>query len=73
MKTSTGKDENITTAGIITALRVAKSKKGDFYAQAALEDMEGTIEMIVFPEAYRKLGGQGEIASSGADQGRSAY
>ena len=52
---STGKDESITTAGIITNIRVVKSKKGDFYAQGALEDMEGSVEMIVFPEAYRKL------------------
>ena len=56
VKSSTGKDESITTAGIITNLRVLKSKKGDFYAQGVLEDMEGSVEMIVFPEAYRKLG-----------------
>ena len=56
MKSSTGKDENITTAGIITGIKVLKSKKGDFYAQGTLEDMEGSVEMIVFPEAYRKLG-----------------
>ncbi|MBV8051477.1 MAG: DNA polymerase III subunit alpha [Acidobacteriaceae bacterium] len=55
VKSSTGKDENVTTAGIITNIRVLKSKKGDFYAQGALEDMEGSVEMIVFPEAYRKL------------------
>jgi DNA polymerase-3 subunit alpha len=52
---STGKDENITIAGIITNLRVLKSKRGDFYAQGALEDMAGSVEMLVFPEAYRKL------------------
>ena len=56
MKNSTGKDENITTAGLITNLRVLKSKKGDFYAQGALEDMAGSVEMIVFPEAYRRVG-----------------
>jgi len=55
MKTSTGKDESLCTAGIITNLRVLKSKKGDFYAQAALEDLAGSIEMLVFPDAYRKL------------------
>ena len=55
MKSSTGKDENITTAGIITSIRVLKSKRGDFYAQGALEDMSGSVEMLVFPEAYRKL------------------
>ena len=55
LKSSTGKDESITTAGIITNLRVLKSKKGDFYAQATLEDMAGSVDMLVFPEAYRKL------------------
>jgi DNA polymerase-3 subunit alpha len=55
MTASTGKDEVITTAGVITSLRVAKSKKGEFYAQAALEDMFGKVDMIVFPEAFRRL------------------
>ncbi len=56
VKASTGKDETICTAGIITGIRVLKSKRGEFYAQGALEDMQGSVEMIVFPEAYRKLG-----------------
>ncbi|HEY4052293.1 MAG TPA: DNA polymerase III subunit alpha [Terriglobales bacterium] len=55
MKASTGKDETLSTAGIITNLRVLKSKRGDFYAQAALEDLTGSIEMLVFPDAYKKL------------------
>ena len=55
MKSSTGKDESITTAGIITNVRVLKSKRGEFYAQGMLEDMAGSIDMLVFPEAYRKL------------------
>ena len=55
MKSSTGKDESLCTAGIITNLRVLKSKKGDFYAQASLEDLSGSIVMLVFPDAYRKL------------------
>jgi len=48
-------NKTIATAGIITNLRVLKSKKGDFYAQANLEDMAGSVDMLVFPEAYRKL------------------
>jgi DNA polymerase-3 subunit alpha len=55
MKSSTGKDESLSTAGIITNLRVLKSKRGEFYAQGSLEDLAGSIEMLVFPEAYRKL------------------
>src|SRR3984885_4496106 len=56
MTRSTGKDETIATAGIIGNVRVLKSKRGDFYAQATLEDMSGSIDMIVFPEAYKKIG-----------------
>src|ERR1700690_106879 len=56
MTKSTGKDETIATAGIIGNLRVLKSKRGNFYAQATLEDMSGSIDMIVFPEAYKRLG-----------------
>src|SRR5256884_155374 len=55
MKSSTGQDETIATAGILTNLRVLKSKKGDFYAQANLEDMAGSVEMLVFPDAFRRL------------------
>jgi DNA polymerase-3 subunit alpha len=55
MKSSTGKDENITTAGILSNIRVLKSKRGDFYAQGTLEDMAGAVDLLVFPEAYRKL------------------
>jgi DNA polymerase-3 subunit alpha len=40
---------------MIVNLRVLKSKKGDFYAQATLEDMSGSMDMLVFPEAYKKL------------------
>jgi DNA polymerase-3 subunit alpha len=56
MKNGTGRDE-INAAGIITNLRVLKSRKGDLYAQAALEDMTGSVEAIVFPEAYKRLQG----------------
>ena len=55
MKRSTAKDENITTAGLISGLRVAKSRRGELWAQAALEDMSGKVELLIFPEAYKKL------------------
>jgi DNA polymerase-3 subunit alpha len=56
MKQSTAKDENITIGGVLGAVRVLKSKKGDLYAQGQFEDMCGSIEMVVFPDSYRKLG-----------------
>src|SRR3989441_8413410 len=52
MKSSTGKDESLSTAGIITNLRVLKSKRGDFYAQANLEDMAGSLDMLGFSQCH---------------------
>jgi DNA polymerase-3 subunit alpha len=46
----------IAIAGVITGLKVAKSKRsGELYAQASLEDTVGKIELIVFPQSYEKL------------------
>src|SRR6195256_4366917 len=61
MKRSTAKDENITTAGLITGLRVAKSKRGELWAQGGLEDMSGKVELLIFPESFRKLGEKAKL------------
>jgi DNA polymerase III subunit alpha len=46
----------ISIAGVITGLKVAKSKKsGELYAQASLEDTVGKIELIAFSSTYLKL------------------
>jgi len=45
----------IQIAGVICGLKVAKSKRGEMYAQATLEDSMGKIELIAFSSAYQKL------------------
>jgi len=55
LKQSTGKDE-ICAGGILTNVRVLKSKRGEFYAQGTLEDMVGSVEVVVFSEPFRRLG-----------------
>jgi DNA polymerase-3 subunit alpha len=46
----------IQIAGVITGLKVAKSKRsGELYAQATLEDTVGKIELIAFSANYEKL------------------
>ncbi|MGH9596709.1 MAG: DNA polymerase III subunit alpha, partial [Edaphobacter sp.] len=46
----------IAIAGVITGLKVAKSKRsGELYAQASLEDTAGKIELIAFSANYEKL------------------
>jgi DNA polymerase-3 subunit alpha len=55
MKRSTAKSEDIAVAGLITGVRIAKTRKGDLMAGLVLEDMHGRVEAAVFPEAYKKL------------------
>jgi DNA polymerase-3 subunit alpha len=40
-------------AGVVTALRLRNTKKGDRYASFVLEDAFGTVEAIVWPDVYR--------------------
>jgi DNA polymerase-3 subunit alpha len=44
----------VSVGGIITALRFIKTKKGDRMASFVLEDLEGSAEVLVFPETYKK-------------------
>jgi DNA polymerase III subunit alpha len=61
-----GKDsdraDELQVAGIMQGLRVQKTKRdGKLYAQAALEDATGKIELIAFPRDYEKLAEQLKI------------
>jgi DNA polymerase-3 subunit alpha len=48
----------VTVGGIVTALRLIRTKKGDRMASFLLEDLEGGVETLVFPEAYKKAAGR---------------
>jgi DNA polymerase III subunit alpha len=47
-------EKEATIGGIVTGLRLLKTKKGDRMATFVLEDLEGGVEVLVFPEAYKK-------------------
>src|SRR6516165_7384876 len=47
----------VTLAGILTGLRVRPSKKGDLWAAATLEDLRGSVDLLVFPQALQQLQG----------------
>ncbi|MBI4459181.1 MAG: DNA polymerase III subunit alpha, partial [Acidobacteria bacterium] len=47
--------QEVTVAGILASVRTARSKRGELWATAILEDLKGTVELLVFPEAYRRL------------------
>ncbi|MEO8601451.1 MAG: DNA polymerase III subunit alpha [bacterium] len=44
----------VSLGGVIQNLQLKNSKKGDRYAAFTLEDKSGTVEVIVWPETYRK-------------------
>jgi DNA polymerase-3 subunit alpha len=41
--------------GIVAALRLIKTRKGERMASFLLEDLEGGVEVLVFPETYKKV------------------
>jgi DNA polymerase-3 subunit alpha len=48
----------VSVGGIITGLRLIKTKKGDRMASFVLEDLEGSVECLVFPDTYKKTAGR---------------
>ena len=47
---------DVWTAGIVSGLRPLKTKKGDRMAVFMLDDVAGTVEVVVFPETFGKHG-----------------
>jgi DNA polymerase-3 subunit alpha len=45
----------VALGGVITSLRPIKTKKGERMASFVLEDLEGSCEALVFPEAYKRV------------------
>jgi DNA polymerase-3 subunit alpha len=49
-----GDQSKVTLGGVIQRLQLKNSRKGDRYAAFTLEDKTGTVEIICWPETYRK-------------------
>jgi DNA polymerase-3 subunit alpha len=47
--------KEVRIGGVITALKLKNTKKGDRYASFALEDWLGTIDALVWPDTYRQV------------------
>src|SRR2546422_11451369 len=45
--------KEVKLCGIIAAVRQTMTKKGDRMAYLTLEDLHGTVEVIVFPDLYK--------------------
>src|SRR6185503_20699058 len=51
-------DREVSVGGIVTALRLIKTRKGDRMASFVLEDMQGGVEALVFPQTYKEVAGR---------------
>ena len=48
--------EDISIGGIVSGLRPLKTRKGDRMCVFTLDDAAGSIEVVVFPEAFKQYG-----------------
>ncbi len=47
--------EEVAVGGIVASVRALKTKKGDAMAVFMLEDAQGSVEVVVFPETYGRF------------------
>lgn len=45
----------VSIGGLVTALRLIKTRKGDRMASFVLEDLDGSVEVLVFPETFKQV------------------
>jgi DNA polymerase III subunit alpha len=45
----------VSIGGIVSSIRVTRTKKGDSMAIVQLEDWEGIVEVLMFPDTYAKV------------------
>jgi DNA polymerase-3 subunit alpha len=57
-----GRGEEISIGGIVAGLRPLKTRKGDRMCVFMLEDATGSIEVVVFPDAFKQ---HGHLAENG--------
>jgi DNA polymerase-3 subunit alpha len=57
-----GRGEDTSIGGIVSGLRPLKTRKGDRMAVFMLDDASGSIEVVVFPEAFKQ---HGHLAENG--------
>jgi len=48
-------DKEVSLAGVVTGVKESVTKKGARMAFVTLEDLKGTVEVVVFPETYKNV------------------
>jgi DNA polymerase-3 subunit alpha len=48
--------QKVTVAGLVTRVRTLMTKNGNQMAFATIEDIQGAIELVIFPKVWEKMG-----------------
>jgi DNA polymerase III subunit alpha len=56
--------EEISIGGIVSGVRPLKTRKGDRMSVFMLEDKDGSLEVVVFPETFKQYGHCGEVGNT---------
>jgi DNA polymerase-3 subunit alpha len=62
--------EEIRIGGIVSGLRPLKTRKGDRMCVFMLEDTDGSVEVVVFPECFKQCGHLGENGNTVVVKGK---
>jgi DNA polymerase-3 subunit alpha len=62
--------DEISVGGIISGLRPLKTRKGDRMCVFMLEDRDGGVEVVVFPECFKQCGQLGENGNTVVVKGK---
>jgi DNA polymerase-3 subunit alpha len=63
-------NDKIRLAGLITRYRTHQTRKGQSMAFATFEDLQGEVELVIFPRVWRQLSNQIEIDKLVLAEGR---
>jgi len=63
-------NDKVRLAGMITRYRTHQTRKGQSMAFATLEDLQGEVELVIFPRAWRQIANQIEVDKLIVAEGR---
>jgi DNA polymerase-3 subunit alpha len=68
--TEANAEDVVRLAGMVTRYRTHQTRKGQSMAFATLEDLQGEVELVIFPQVWRKVSNQLEIDKLIVAEGR---
>jgi DNA polymerase-3 subunit alpha len=68
--TEANPEDRVRLAGMVTRFRTHQTRKGQSMAFATLEDLQGEVELVIFPRAWQQISNQFEVDKLIVAEGR---